>query len=102
MLKDREVTPEDFRQARERAGLTQPQAAEVLGVSVWSIRNWEQALRAIPSAFYELLLLKTGQFRLRSYKPGVLRLKLAGGPSFEISIEREALLQLIEDMRSQL
>jgi DNA-binding transcriptional regulator YiaG len=37
-----------IRQARHRAGLSQPAAAAQLGVSVWTLRSWEHGLRACP------------------------------------------------------
>src|SRR5688500_17282541 len=42
--------------ARERAGLTQPQAAKAWNVPVKSLRNWEQSLRT-PHAHALLRLL---------------------------------------------
>lgn len=36
------MTREEFKELRERAGFTQEKAAQVLGVSVGTVRNWEQ------------------------------------------------------------
>lgn len=65
-------TPDNIRAARDRAGLTQAEAAELvhLGSAVrWS--EYERSAQAIDTARWELFLVKTGQhpgFRRRSVK----------------------------------
>jgi transcriptional regulator with XRE-family HTH domain len=36
--------------ARRKAGFTQEAAAKLFGVSVWTIRNWEHAMRSPPES----------------------------------------------------
>jgi transcriptional regulator with XRE-family HTH domain len=38
-----------LRDDRARAGLSQPRAAELLGVPVWTYRSWEQGRRLAPA-----------------------------------------------------
>lgn len=65
-------TPEDIRAARDRAGLTQAEAAELVYLGArtrWS--EHENGVQAIDRARWELFLIKTGQhleFRRRSAK----------------------------------
>lgn len=47
--------------AREQAGLSQQQAAELVHVDIRSWRRWELAERGINMAAWELFLLRTGQ-----------------------------------------
>jgi DNA-binding transcriptional regulator YiaG len=61
----REPKCEEVRDAREKAGLTQEEAAAVIYTSPRNWANWEQGreARSMPAASWELFLLKTGQFR---------------------------------------
>ena len=77
-------TAQQFRMARLAAGLSQSKASKVLDVPLGSIKNWEQGRRPVEWMAFELLLLKTGQFELKKWKPpaaaassGELRIKLA-------------------------
>jgi len=63
-------TPEQIKQARESAGLTQTQAAELIykGLRTW--QGWESANgssghRNMDPAFWELFLLKTKRIKDR-------------------------------------
>lgn len=38
-----------LRDGRARAGLSQPRAADLLGVPVWTFRSWEQGRREPPA-----------------------------------------------------
>jgi putative transcriptional regulator len=49
------VTPADIQSARKRFGLSQDQFADVFGVSLPTLRNWEQG-RYTPSAAAKALL----------------------------------------------
>jgi putative transcriptional regulator len=49
------VTPEEIQNARKRLGLSQPQFADVFGISVSSLRKWEQGQYA-PSGAAKALL----------------------------------------------
>lgn len=51
---------EDFYVARRRAGLTQQAAAEMLDVTLRTIRNWENGKSAIPYAAFRLMRLAGG------------------------------------------
>jgi DNA (cytosine-5)-methyltransferase 1 len=52
-------TPDALRQARKAAGLTQPQAAELIhcGPDAWA--SWETGRREMHPAMWELFLIKT-------------------------------------------
>lgn len=39
----------DFKERRLELGLTQPQVAKIVGVSIFTVRNWEQGVTT-PSA----------------------------------------------------
>lgn len=56
----RNLTPERFWRARHVARLTQPQAAELLGVSLRTVRNWESGRTRIPYAAYKLMRVLRG------------------------------------------
>ena len=52
-------TPGALRAQRHRAGLTQEQAAERLGVSRRSVAGWETGERAMPRPLWTLFLMLT-------------------------------------------
>lgn len=55
------MTPEQLKQARSNAGLSQTQAAKLVHRS---LRNWQQmegGERQIDPAIFELFMIKTGQ-----------------------------------------
>ena len=54
-------TPEQVKQARATAGLTQKQAAEVIYKKVLAWQRYESGDRAMDAAYWELFLIKTGQ-----------------------------------------
>lgn len=56
----RNPTPAEIRAARERTGLTQAQAADLLHVDLRSWQKWEGGERSMHPAFWELLRLKLG------------------------------------------
>lgn len=49
-----------LRRVRAIAGLTQAQAADVIGVSERAWQQWEAGERQMQRAFYELFMLKVG------------------------------------------
>lgn len=55
--------------ARERAGLSQQQAAELVHVDIRSWRRWELAERGINMAAWELFLLRSHQHPSAELKP---------------------------------
>ena len=62
-------TPAQIRAAREKAGLTQQQAADLIHATLRAWQCWEApagtpAARRMHVGLYELFLLKTGQARL--------------------------------------
>ena len=57
-------TPEQVKQARATAGLTQKQAAEVIYKKVLAWQRYESGDRSMDCALYELFMLKTGQIDL--------------------------------------
>lgn len=50
--------PEQFHVERLTAGLTQKQAAEYLGVSLRSVRNWERGVNRIPFPAFKLVRMR--------------------------------------------
>ena len=60
-MKKQPPTAEEVRQARQAAGLTQTQAAELLHTSCRVWQQWEAGDRKMHPAFFELFLLKSGQ-----------------------------------------
>jgi len=52
--------PKKIRQAREKAGLTQTEAADMVHSSLRAWQYWEAGKRKMHPAFYELFLIKTG------------------------------------------
>ncbi len=62
----RNPSPEEIRAARDRAGLTQEQAAALVYANRRAWQNWEAAVsapenRAMHPGLYELFLIKAGQ-----------------------------------------
>jgi DNA-binding XRE family transcriptional regulator len=51
-------SPDQIREARHRAGLTQEQAGAVIGASRRTWQNWENGTRNMPGAKWELFNLK--------------------------------------------
>lgn len=54
-------TPEQIKNARLAAQMTQKQAAETIGVNLATWQKYEYGISSMHSAFFELFLLKTGQ-----------------------------------------
>lgn len=52
-------SPDQIREARHRAGLTQEQAGAVIGASRRTWQNWENGTRNMPGAKWELFQIKT-------------------------------------------
>jgi DNA-binding transcriptional regulator YiaG len=50
------ATPAEITAAREMAGLTQREAAELMGVSRATIQNYERGTTAMPATAYAALL----------------------------------------------
>lgn len=57
----RSPNPEEVKLAREKAGLTQQQAAEVIHKKILAWQRYESGDRAMDAAYWELFLIKTGQ-----------------------------------------
>ena len=51
-------TPDQIKQARHSAGLTQSQSAELCHVTRAGYQHWEYGIRKMPSATWELFLIK--------------------------------------------
>ena len=66
-------TPEDFRAARARTGLTQREASKVIfgPDSDRTIQNWESGTRQIPQAKFVLFLLMTDQITVADARKAV-------------------------------
>lgn len=54
-------TPEQVKQARLNAGLTQAQAAAVIYKKLLAWQRYESGDRSMDAAYWELFLIKTGQ-----------------------------------------
>ena len=52
-------SPDDIRQARKAAGLTQAQAGELIGATRRAWQEWEAGRRNMPGAKWELWVIKT-------------------------------------------
>ena len=50
--------PEEIKQARRDAGLTQTQAAKMIYCSLGAWKKWEAGERKMHPAFFELFLIK--------------------------------------------
>ena len=61
MAPTKPLIPAEIRQARENAGLTQTQAAQIVHSTPRAWQHWEAGNRAMHPAFFELFLLKTKQ-----------------------------------------
>ena len=57
-------TPEQIKNARLAAKMTQKQAAETLYINLKSWQKYESGDRSMYPAFFELFLIKTGQKNL--------------------------------------
>lgn len=71
----KQPTPAEIRAAREAAGLSRSQAAELVHAGYRTWQNWEldpssPEARAIPLASWELFLLKTKSARDRAARKG--------------------------------
>ncbi len=53
------MTPEQIKQARKEAGLTQEEAGKLVGGGKRTWQNWEYGTRIMPAAKWELFLIKT-------------------------------------------
>jgi putative transcriptional regulator len=58
--------PAVIRAARVAAGLTQTAAAQTVRASLRGWQQWEAGDRAMPPGLFELFMLKTGQWMLKS------------------------------------
>lgn len=52
------VDPEQFQTERKLAGLTQSKTADYLGVSLRTVRNWEQGSNRIPYPAFKLVRMR--------------------------------------------
>lgn len=53
-------TKDQVRSARDAAGLTQAESAQIVYVTSHAWHYWETGKRAMPAAAWELFLIKTG------------------------------------------
>ena len=61
-------TPEQVKQARANAGLTQKRAAAVIHKQILAWQRYESGDREMDAAYWELFLIKTGQSAERERK----------------------------------
>lgn len=57
-------TPAQVVSAREGAGLTQTQAAQLIYSTLRTWQSWELGERKMPPGLFELFIIKTGQTRV--------------------------------------
>ena len=97
------LTNKNFQRARQAARLTQEQASDLLPVPLGTLRDWEQKDSA-PVYAYELLMLKTGQFKVHAWKPpkgdlrGELQLKIGAG-TLSLMLYQDQFEQLVSGVR---
>ena len=65
MNSKKRITPEQFKNARKAAGLTQSEAAVLLSTTPRTVQHWEGGTRNCPFNQFELFLLKTGQLQTK-------------------------------------
>ena len=53
------MTPNEIKQARQSAGLTQQALADLLGVSIKTVQSWEGGWRNMPEPMWRLFQLLT-------------------------------------------
>jgi putative transcriptional regulator len=61
----RNPKPEDVKAARDRAGLTQTEAAEIVHTQLRAWQQWEAGDRSMHPAFWELFQIKAKAARSR-------------------------------------
>ena len=61
-------TPKELLAARKEAGLTQTQAAGLVGVKLRAWQYWEAGGRVMPASAWELFQIKTGTPQNRGIK----------------------------------
>jgi hypothetical protein len=78
----REPSADELKRAREAAGLSREQAADLIYTSPRNWEAWEQAsnVRRMPASAFELFMLKSGQ--CRRLQNG--RVELANGAVIEV------------------
>ena len=59
MKKSKAPQPEQIRAAREQAGLTQEQAAALIGYTMRAWQEWEAGNRGMRKALFELFIQRT-------------------------------------------
>lgn len=59
-------TPQEIKQARIHAGLTQSQAAALIYKNIRTWQQWESGDREMDVAFFELFKIKTSMLNARS------------------------------------
>lgn len=63
-------TPKEVAEAREKAGLTQTDAARVIYCTLRAWQDWEGGQRRMHPAFIELFRIKTGQIKAPTLQRG--------------------------------
>ena len=61
-----DITPQEVKDARAAAGLTQAQAAKVIHKQILAWQRYESGDRGMDYALYELFMIKTGQLKIDS------------------------------------
>ncbi|MGA7070869.1 helix-turn-helix domain-containing protein [Bradyrhizobium sp.] len=74
------MTPNEFRERRERYGLTQSEIAKCFGVTRNTVQNWENAITALPSTIDQAFLVWEDRFKKETAERGPVALCYADGP----------------------
>ena len=61
--KDPSPTPDEIKALRKRHGITQSQAAAILGITLNGFQRYEQDERKMKAAFWRLLRIQLGELK---------------------------------------
>jgi len=59
------MSPQELKKTRVEAGLTQTQAAEMVGITLRNWQHWEAGTRKINAGLIELFMIKFQIFKLQ-------------------------------------
>ena len=74
------MTGTEFRERRERCGLTQSEIAKAFGVSRNTVQNWESGATALPSTIDQGFMVWEDRFKKNTAARGPVTLCYADGP----------------------
>jgi DNA-binding XRE family transcriptional regulator len=80
MTKGQGMNPKEFRERRERLGLTQSEIAKWFGVSRNTVQNWESGSTTLPGTIDQAFLVWEDRFKKEMASRGPVTLCYADGP----------------------